>query len=266
MKKVSSKQKGSRMPKFKPIPENFFIKRVSAAIMLLLLLIFIGAFISLPSSDNFKGALEKSASQVTRIPFGGENAFIFFILGLFGYVLAFYIIYVSIDFALEGKFKSVFLGARMEKKISNLKNHCIVCGYGRVGKNVANKLIDAGKHVVILEKDSALVHELRTKHYLAVEGTIEEEDLEKAGIKNARYIVTCTGDDGKNLLLIMAAKELNPSVIVASRASDEKIIKKMKYAGANYVIMPELLGGLEIVESILKIDKRRTRDGFYRSH
>ena len=96
---------------------------------------------------------------------------------------------------------------------------------------------------------------------------LEEEDLERAGIKSARFLVTCTGDDGRNLLLIMAAKELNPNVTIASRASDVKIIKKMKYAGATHVIMPEVLGGEEIVDSILKTDRllERQKGGLYRS-
>lgn len=255
------------MPKFKPIPENLFFGRVSIAVLLLLGLILFGTFTLLPKSGGFGEAFTDSASQVIRIPLGGENPFIFFILALFGYVLAFYIIYVSIEFALEGKFKHIFLGARMEKKIHNIKGHCIVCGYGRVGKNVAEKLTKLGKEVVILEKDPTLVNELRETGHLVIEGTIEEEDLENAGIKNARYLVTCTGDDGRNILLIMAARELNPSIIVASRASDEKIIKKMKYAGADHVIMPEVLGGLEIVDAILKIDKGwQTKGRFYRSH
>lgn len=255
------------MPKFKPVPEKLFVKRITIAVSLLIGLILIGSLFLLPKTDGFATAISQSASQVTRVPFVGENALVFFILALFGYVLAFYIVYVSIEFALEGKFKHLFIGAGMEKKISNLKDHCIVCGYGRVGKNVANKLSDSRKHVVILEKNSSLVEDLREKGHLCVEGTIEEEDLVKAGIRNARYLVTCTGDDGKNLLIIMAAKELNPGIVIASRASDEKMIKKMKYAGANYVIMPERLGGLEIVDSILKLDKRHTSGGrYYRSH
>ena len=237
------------------------------AVLLLLLLILIGAAVLYPQTHSFSVAFAKSASEVTRIPLGGENAFIFFILALFGYVLAFYIIYVSIEFALEGKFKEVFIGSRMEKKVSNLRNHCIVCGYGRVGKSVVSKLLEAGKRVVILEKDVNLVKELRDQGLLCIEGTIEEEDLEKVGIKKARYLVTCTGDDGKNLLIIMAARELNPDIVIASRASDEKIIKKMKYAGANFVIMPEKLGGAEIVDSILKTDQKHSDRGrYYRSH
>ena len=256
------------MPKFKPIPEGIFLRRITIAISLLLGLIVIGALILYPETGNFKEAFTKSAEQATRISIGEENAFIFFILSLFGYVLAFYTIYVSIEFALEGKFRHLFLETKMEKKIGNLKNHCIVCGYGRVGKSVVDKLVSAGKDVVVVEKDERIVAQLQNTGLLAMEGTIEEEDLERAGIKNARHLVTCTGDDGRNLLLIMAAKELNPGITISSRASDEKIIKKMKYAGAAHVIMPEVLGGEEIVDSILKADRtlERHKGGLYRSH
>ena len=256
------------MSKFKPIPESIFLRRITIAISLLLGLIIVGALIIYPGTGSFREAFTKSAEQVTRVSIGGENAFIFFILALFGYVLAFYTIYISIEFALEGKFKHLFLETRMEKKISNLRNHCIVCGYGRVGKSVVDKLVSAGKDVVVVEKDERIVAQLQNTGFLAMEGTIEEEELDRAGIRNARHLVTCTGDDGRNLLLIMAAKELNPRITISSRASDEKIIKKMKYAGAAHVIMPEVLGGEEIVDSILKSDRilEKRKSGLYSSH
>ncbi len=255
------------MPKFKPIPENMFLKRIAIAIFLLLSLISIGAFFLLKTTGSFSEAFLKSAEHVTKISTGEENAFIFFMLALFGYVLAFYIIYVSIEFALEGKFRHIFLGAKMENKIKHLKGHCIVCGYGRVGKNVVKNLHEAGKEVVIVEKDPHIVKELRESGILAIEGTIDESDLEKAGIKTARYLITCTGDDGKNLLLIIAAKELNPAVNISSRASDEKMIRKMKFSGADHVVMPEVLGGTEIVDSILKADRTSEKHkGMYGSH
>lgn len=255
------------MSKFDPIPEKLFFRRISIAIILLLTLILTGTFVLLPKTESFTEAFIRSASQVTRIPFSGENAFIFFLLALFGYVLAFYIIYVSIEFALEGKFREVFVSTRMEKRISKLRNHCIVCGYGRVGENVVRRLKDSGKEVVVMDKNPEIVKQLRTQGLLSIEGTTEEEDLIRAGIRKARYLVTCLGDDGKNLLLIMAARELNPSIIIVSRASDEKMIKKMKYAGANYVVMPEILGGEEIVESILENESNKGKgEGFYKSH
>ena len=71
----------------------------------------------------------------------------------------------------------------MEKKIKHLKEHCIVCGYGRVGKNVVKSLQEEGKDVVIVEKKEDLVKDLTGQGFMAVEGTVEEEDLEKAGIK-----------------------------------------------------------------------------------
>lgn len=254
------------MPKFYPIPENLFFKRITIAIIFLFSLMLVGALVLLPDSGSFSEAFGKSASQITKIPLTGENPYIFFILALFGYVLAFYTVYVTIEFAIDGKFRHIFKGARMENKIKNMKNHCIVCGYGRVGKNVVKKLQDSGKNVVIIEKSPSLVNELREGGHYAIEGTIEEEDLIKASVKSAEYLITCTGDDGRNLLIIMAAKELNPHIVVSSRASDEKMIKKMKYAGATHVVMPEALGGKEIVESILRAEKRLSKGRYYGSH
>ncbi len=139
------------------------------------------------------------------------------------------------------------------KKIGKLKNHYIICGAGRVGMCVADELRKRGKDVVIAEKDNALVDKLREKGYLVVNGTSTEEDtLVKAGIKNAKYLIAATGDDGKNILIILTAKELNPNIKIGARAASEAMIVKLKHAGAEHVVLPEIIGGIQLVEDIIE--------------
>lgn len=232
-------------------PESVLVKKLALAVILLVILVMIGAIFLFPKHLDVKTSLLESSSRVIRVPIGGDNAQLFFALALVGYVLAFYIVYVFIDFSLEGKFQEVYKGVKMEKKISRMKGHCIVCGYGRVGRKVVKELEQAGKEVVIMDKNSGIVKSLKDAGYNAIEGTFEDEDFEKAGIKNAKSIVACCGDDGKNLLIVMTARELNSGAIVASRASHEGIIKKLKIAGANHVIMPESLGGKELAKVLV---------------
>ena len=106
------------MSKFKMPREEAFLKKIGLAILLLVILILVGTVTIYPIKGNISDSLVEAASRITRVPVAGDNAIFFFLLALFGYVLAFYIVYVFIEFSLEGKINDVFKGVRMEKKIT----------------------------------------------------------------------------------------------------------------------------------------------------
>ena len=172
---------------------------------------------------------------------------------LFGTVTLWFALWGILDIALEGKFKEHFGKVKLMKNIAKLKNYYIICGAGRVGVRVAEELRKRGKKVVIAEKDPVIAEKLREMGYLVVEGTSTDENtLIKAGIKEAKYLVVTTGDDGKNILIILTAKELNPNIKIGARATTEAIIPKLKHAGADYVVLPEVIGGIQLVEEMLE--------------
>ena len=175
------------------------------------------------------------------------------VLMLLGPIFIWFALWSIFDLALEGKFQDYFGRAKTMKKIDKLKDHYIICGAGRVGICVADELKKRGKDVVIAEKDTVLSDKLREKGYLVINGTSAEVDtLNKAGIKNAKYLVAATGDDGKNILIILTAKELNPNIKIGARATSEAMIPKLKHAGAEYVVLPEFIGGIQLVEDIIE--------------
>lgn len=149
--------------------------------------------------------------------------------------------------------KQFFRRKRMSKKVELLSNHYIVCGYGRMGKRVAESLAEQNKPFVIIENDPGKLEIIDEKNYLFVVGDATDDDiLISAGIKKAKGLVAVVRTDAENVFTTLSAKELNPSMYVVARAIDEGTESKLKKAGADRVVMPYELGGNRMVQLLLK--------------
>jgi voltage-gated potassium channel len=142
-------------------------------------------------------------------------------------------------------------GILMSAILSNIKDHYIVCGAGRVGTHAAEKLKKTNKKVVVIEIDVAKAEFLRKRGYMVVEGDcMNEETLEKAKIRKAKGLLACTGEDNKNIFLVLTSKDLNPSIKVASRVNDQNAKAEFERAGADIIVAPEVTGGYELADKI----------------
>lgn len=161
-----------------------------------------------------------------------------------------------VGLVIEGEFKNFYKNFNVKKKISELKNHVIVCGYGRNGKQVCMELKDDNHPYMIIEKRVNIVEELKAdEKNLFIEGdATEEEVLIDAGIRNAKAIITTLPEDPDNVYVVLTARELNSSITIISRASNESSVNKLKRAGANNVIMPEKIGGAHMAALVMKPD------------
>tara|TARA_Y100000034_G_C6905945_1_gene420369 strand:+ start:71 stop:880 length:810 start_codon:yes stop_codon:yes gene_type:complete len=241
------------------VPLDKMLSRLSIGFVALTLLIGIGAFvISQDQGVTADEGLLLSLSFATRIEADTlENSdsmsrTMFLILAFGGEVLAFYVFYVLIEFMISGEFNKKLGGVKNRSQMKNLKNHYIVCGGGRVGQHVAEKLKDDGKAVVVVDKDDLKVERLKNEGFHVILGESNSDSvLKKAGVAHAHALAAVVGDDGDNLLTILTAKELNPEIGVASRANDENIVSKLKHAGAEIVILPEVVGGVKLADAIL---------------
>ena len=202
------------------------------------------------SNDSFVNALYMTIITITTVGFGeihplsqNEKLFTIFlilmsivILGLIASVIT---QYVASDELFERiKFKKV------QKKINQLKNHTIVCGYGRNGKQAVVKLKKYSKSLVIIENDETLVSEIENENLLCIHGNATNDDvLIKAGIMSASNLITTLPSDADNLFVVLSARQLNENLTIVSRASDDPSDSKLRIAGANNVIMPDKLGG-----------------------
>lgn len=168
-----------------------------------------------------------------------------------------YIFAVSIftEYITNGElFKKLNL-KKVEDKIKLLKNHTIIVGYGRNGKQAAIKLKKSDRDYLILEHDLSTAHQLEEEGVLCIQGdATEDEILEKAGVKHAHSIILALPSDADNLFISISAKQQNPNLLVISRATNESSFRKLKIAGVDNVIMPDKIGGDHMASLVVSPD------------
>ena len=133
---------------------------------------------------------------------------------------------------------------RMKKKIDKLKNHVVVCGYGRNGKQTVRKLAAYNKSFVVIEKDKELEGRMQSDNVPFIIGNANEDEvLIQAGIERASSFISALPNDADNLFVVLSSRQLNKNINIISRASNESSYGKLKLAGANNVILPDKIGG-----------------------
>jgi voltage-gated potassium channel len=164
-----------------------------------------------------------------------------------------YSINVLTEAAVEGRIKDIFNQRRMQKAISKLENHFIICGCGRIGRTILEMLLREGIPAVVIESNATVISELEEAGYLVIVGdATSEEVLQHAGISRARGIVCVLQSDADNVYITLTARLLNPSVFIMARASDRKAERRIYQAGANKVISPYEIGARRMGMAILK--------------
>ncbi|MDH7444920.1 potassium channel family protein [Aquimarina sp. 2201CG14-23] len=133
---------------------------------------------------------------------------------------------------------------KLQKMIHKLENHIIIVGYGRNGKQAADKLLAYNKPFVIIEKDKSIIEKHQSDTLFFLEGNAtEDEVLLKAEIKDASCLICTLPEDADNLFIVLSARQINRGLKIISRASQDTSYKKIKLAGADNVIMPDRIGG-----------------------
>jgi voltage-gated potassium channel len=170
-----------------------------------------------------------------------------------GIMIGAYTIGTLVRMFIEGELSKTFGRIKVEKKIAELKDHYIICGYGRIGSLVCKELREHRKDFVVIENNPTAIErmELNKILYLPQDATVEEALIE-AGIMRARGIVTAVGSDSDNVFITLTAKGLKPDIFILARASDEKDEIKLKRAGATRVVSPYLIGGKRMAQVLVK--------------
>jgi voltage-gated potassium channel len=153
----------------------------------------------------------------------------------------------------EGELSKVFGRRKLEKQISELNTHYIICGFGRIGSIISQELDAEKVPFVVIEQNSAKIEQLEKKQYLYLNmDATSEEALTKAGISKARGIVTAVESDADNVFITLTARGLSPEIFVLSRASNVKNEAKLLRAGASRVVCPYLIGGSRMAQILKK--------------
>lgn len=154
----------------------------------------------------------------------------------------------------EGAVNEFWRRRKMEKKIQNLKDHYIICGCGRMGSTVMERLKEEKLPFVVIDNSEDELEELRqSTKYLFIKGdATQEEILMKAGIKKAKALAALLSSDADNLYLVLTVKLINPSLFVLAKAMDDEAERKIIQIGANKVVRPYKLSGLKIAQALIR--------------
>ena len=164
-----------------------------------------------------------------------------------------YVAGAIIQFMVEGKIRILMGRRKLDWDIDHLKDHYVVCGYGRIGKVLCETLQDAGIDYIVIENDESLVSTMDADKVLYISGNAAEEGiLLKAGITRAKGLVAALATDTDNVFLILTAKNLAPDIIVMARASGSRSKIKFEAAGADFIESPYEMGAVRMAQRIIR--------------
>jgi voltage-gated potassium channel len=182
----------------------------------------------------------------------GGRVFTIFVV-IFGVGTAAYAFKSATSLMLEGELREVLGRRRLQKRISQLKDHYIVCGYGRMGRIVCRELRLYGMPFVIIERDTHLTALESHEDFLIFNGdATKDDDLVSVGIERAAGLVAVLPSDAENLYVVLSARGLNPNLKIISRSLEDGSEQKLIRAGADRVISPYHIGALRIAYTILR--------------
>lgn len=175
------------------------------------------------------------------------------LLVFFGVGFTLYIAAAVVQFMVEGRIRIILGRRRLEKKINRMKDHYIVCGYGRIGRVLCRNLKRKPIDLVVVEKSPELIPVMDADGILYISGDASnEENLLKAGIKRAKGLIAALASDADNVFLVLTARQLDPDLLIIARASQEESKSKLRAAGANIVESPYDMGAASMAHRIIR--------------
>src|SRR5215204_6328756 len=156
----------------------------------------------------------------------------------------FYAAVSSVELAVEGAVQGYFQRRRMRAEINKLNGHHVLCGFGRVGRQVAREFALDGVPFVIVDNDPQRVEECLAEGYLAILGEASEDAvLKEAGVGRAKGLVAAVDSDADNVFVTLSARKMNPDLYIVARTSSDEAAGKLEIAGANRTLSPYAVGG-----------------------
>ncbi|WP_203258957.1 potassium channel family protein [Hyunsoonleella ulvae] len=230
---------------------RLFRSRIYTALILLVFIMLIGVLGYRFISDySWVDALYMTVITMTTVGFGEvvplddqSKVFTIFLI-LASVIIVGYALSIITEYILSKNDIEELKHKKMQKKIDAFKKHVVICGYGRNGKQAARKLQAHNKSFVVIEKDKEVEERLKNDGVPYVIGNAnEDETLLLAGVDRASNFISALPSDADNLFVVLSTRQLNKKINIISRASQESSYEKLKFAGANNVILPDKIGG-----------------------
>lgn len=236
------------------------IKRLKTILAIFLLILSIGVIgFMILEGLSLLDAIYLTVATVATVGYGDiapvTPAGRVFTIGLIitGVGMTYYTITFVIGLAVEGQLKNVLGRRGMNRLIAAMKNHIIVCGAGRVGSNVVERLQHEKEKFVVIENNQDICDQLLEQKIPVIHGdSTLDEVLHAAGVLRAKGVISTLSHDADNVYVTLTAKSLNPNLMVVARAERSEAEEKLRRAGANTVIFPSVMGGRQMVSAMTK--------------
>ena len=241
------------------LKETYKKIRNSSIILLSVIVFGILGYMQIEKWD-FSDALYMTIITLTTVGFSETNPLSFIgrihtmFLIVVGVGFGLYFITIITEFVVSMEIQNIMGRKKLDKQITKLKNHYIVCGYGKVGSVLAQNIMSkVGGEIVVIEKNPDLIPAIEKDNIKYIIGdSTDEETLKKTNIKHAKYLVAALSQDIDNVYLVLTAKTLNPDIFIMARASSIEAKKKLRAAGATRVESPYDIGAHGMALRILR--------------
>jgi len=172
---------------------------------------------------------------------------------VFGVSVLGYIVGSLAQIMFEGQIQRIIGRKKVEKRIDSLKDHYIICGFGRIGQLICKEFAAKPIPFLVIEKHPEAHEKLHHEEYLHLRGDATEDDtLLRAGIKKAKGLISVVTSDTENVYITLTARGLNPDLYIMARSGEEGSEIKLRRAGANKVVSPYVIGGGRMAQAILR--------------
>jgi voltage-gated potassium channel len=230
---------------------RFFKTRMYTAVFLMVFILLVGVTgYRVISGYSWVDAVYMTVITMTTVGFGevvplDEQSKIFTIFLILASVLIMgYALSIITEYILSKNNIDELKYKRMQKKIDSFKNHVVVCGYGRNGKQATVKLLAHNRPFIVIERNKDMEERLQQDNVPYIIGNANEDEvLMQAGIDRASSFISALPNDADNLFVVLSTRQINKNINIISRASNESSYNKLKFAGANNVILPDKIGG-----------------------
>ena len=201
----------------------------------------------------YRSIVTASLTGLDTVPRNDGARIITILVVLSGLVLIGYVAAAIVEAIAGDAISGALAKRRRQRAIERLENHFIICGYGRVGRRVAEEFAANDVPFVVLDFSEDAIEEATEAGVLFIEGNgVEDEDLAQAGLERARGLVASSDSDADNLYITLSARAARPELWIVARASDEDAQRKLKLAGADRVVMPYATAGRVMANLVLK--------------
>jgi voltage-gated potassium channel len=204
-------------------------------------------------------ALYMTAITITTVgflevhPMGAGGRAFTMALALGGVFTAFYAGVEFIRAVVTGELRTVLGRQRMESRLEKLSGHLVVCGFGRMGRLVAEEFSSAELPFVVVDREAKVLEGFAVPHGIPLVGDATADDvLRRAGVERARALVTAAASDADNLFITMSARLINERLFIVARAESEGADVKLRRAGASRVVSPYNIGGHRVAQAVLR--------------